>query len=132
MTDKHNQEMQRASYESYIYKQQLSMIRSEMEKITLTMLDLTNASKTISSLEMKESLVPIGGNAFLETKVSSEKILVPIGGGYLLKMNKETSQKEMEKRADSTKKILERLQKEYELLSKKLNETEKKLHSMRQ
>ncbi len=129
--EKHNEEMQKASYENYIYKQQLSMIRSEMEKITLTMLDLTNASKTISSLEMKESLVPIGGNAFLETKVSSEKILVPIGGGYLLKMDKEYSQKEMEKRAESTKKILERLQSEYELIIKKVNETEKKLHEMK-
>ncbi|MFA5050419.1 MAG: prefoldin subunit alpha [Candidatus Micrarchaeia archaeon] len=127
-----NEEMQRVSYENYIYKQQLSMLRSEMEKITLTMLDLSNASKTISSLEIKESLVPIGGNAFVEAKVSSENILVPIGGGYLLRMDRENSRKEMEKRTESTKKIIERLQKEYELLSKKLTETEKRLHGMRQ
>lgn len=122
-----NEEKQKMAYESYFYRQQLGSIKKEIDKITLTMLDLVNAGKTIESLSQTDSLVPIGGNAFVEAKLSSDKILVPIGGGYTLKLNKESAKEEIDRRTESTKKVLEKLQTEYENIMGKLTEVEKKM-----
>ena len=122
-----NQEKQKLSYENYVYQQQLKMLKGEMEKITLTMLDLANAKRTVESISVADALVPIGGNAFIETTVSSDRIFVPIGGGYMLKMNREGAEEEIERRLESTKKVVEKLQVEYENMSKKLTEIQEKM-----
>ncbi|MDD5022608.1 MAG: prefoldin subunit alpha [Candidatus ainarchaeum sp.] len=125
--EKMDEEKQRMAYESYFYKQQLGAVKKEMERITLTMLDITNAVKTIDSMKKTDSLVPIGGNAFIETKLSSERVLVPIGGGYVLKMDREMAKTEMEKRAESTKKVIEKLQNEYERMVNMINDLERRI-----
>ncbi len=130
MEGQQNQERQKMMYESYFYKQQLGALKKEMDKITLTMIDLTNASKTVKSLEMKESLVPIGGNAFIETEIKSEKILVPIGGGYSIKMNKDHAVEEMDKRIESTKKVIEKLKTEYQRIMGKLSALDEQMKVM--
>lgn len=127
MGDEKNQKL---AYESYFHRQRLGSLKAEMEKITLTMLDLTNASKTIESLSEKDSLVPIGGNAFIQAKVSSDKIFVPIGGGYMLQMDKESAKLEIERRVESTKKVIEKLQSEYEKSMEKLSQAENEIRAM--
>ncbi|MBN2478053.1 hypothetical protein JXB01_02065, partial [Candidatus Micrarchaeota archaeon] len=90
-----DEEQQRLLYEAELSRQQLGMIKNEIEKITLTIIDLTNASKTVEGLSKSSSLVPIGGNSFIEADVVSEKVLVPIGGGYILRMEKESAKQEL-------------------------------------
>jgi len=122
-----NEAKQKLMYESYYYKQQIATLKKEIDKITLTMLDLSNAEKTVKSLDNKDSLVPIGGNAFIETKISSNKVIVPIGGGYMLKLDRKRAADELNKRSESTKTVLEKMQMEYEKSSKKVRELEEKI-----
>lgn len=124
-----NQEQQRLYYEGQMYYQQLQMMKGEMEKITLTMLDVENAKATINKLKETDALIPVGGNAFIETKITSEKVVVPIGGGYSMKMGKKEAEEELAKRSESIKKVLEKLQKEYEMTAQKLREIEEKLRA---
>jgi len=125
-----NQERQKLMYEGKVYEEQTRMISREMEKVTLTMLDLSNAFKTIENMGDTNTLVPIGGNTFLEAKMQSDKVLVPVGGGYMIKMEKKKAQKEVERRVESTKKVMEKLNKEHENLVKKMIEIDKKLMSL--
>ncbi len=123
------QEQQRIYYEGQMYYQQLQMMRGEMEKITLTMLDVENAKATISKLKETDALIPVGGNSFIETKITSEKVIVPIGGGYSMKMGKKEAEEELARRSESIRKVLEKLQKEYEMTAQRLREIEDKLRT---
>lgn len=130
MVQKMDEKSQQLAYESYFHRQKITSLKGEMERITLTMLDLSNASKTIESLTTADSLVPIGGNAFIETKISSDQIIVPIGGGYSLKMDRKSAKEEIDRRVESTKKIIEKLQAEYEKSMSTLNQVESEIRAM--
>ena len=52
------------TYELAVYKEQISLIKQETERISLTSVDLSNALSTMENFKGEE-----------------EKVLVPIGGG---------------------------------------------------
>lgn len=111
------------SYEIAVYREQLGLLEREIERINLTAIDLLNASKTVENIKTDEILSPIGGGVFLKSKVTTSNVIVPIGAGYLKEMSKEAAAVEVTKRAEATKKALEKMNIEFEKIARKLQET---------
>ncbi|MBI5046594.1 prefoldin subunit alpha [Candidatus Micrarchaeota archaeon] len=110
------------NYEMAIYREQISMLKRETERVSLTTVDLTNALKTVEELDATKVLIPIGGGAMVKGQVSETKVLMPIGAGYLVDMEKTTATVELNKRIDATKKAVERLSDEFNKISSKLRD----------
>jgi len=115
------EEMQaQLNYEIAIYREQISMIKRETERISLTTVDLNNALRTVENLGKGKALVPIGGGAMVRGSITETTVLVPIGAQYLTEMGREEAVSEIEKRIDATKKAVEKLTQEFEKIAKKL------------
>lgn len=118
------------NYELAIYREQISMIKRETERVSLTTIDLTNALKTAENLSTEEILIPIGGGALARGQVSNTKILVPIGGEYMKEMTKEEAVGEIKRRIDATRKAVEKLNEEFNKIAKKLQEVGSQLQTI--
>jgi len=121
------EEHQRLVYETMVYREQLNLLQREMDRITLATLDLSNAVRTTEKIADGQGLVPIGGGAFIKADISAVKVLVPIGAGYLVEMERGTAETELKKRTDATEKAVEKLSAEFASLSKKFQEASSKL-----
>lgn len=119
------------SYEMAVYREQINMLKRETERVSLTALDLSNALKTVESLEKNNSLVPIGGGVLIKAHISETKVLLPVGGGYLIETTRENATIELNKRIDSTRKAVEKLNDEFNKISMKLREVSSQLQDVR-
>ena len=117
----------RLAYEVKLYRNQLSLIQKEVEKITLTSLDMNNALKTVESMSAGESLLPIGGGSFVKGEVKGETILLGIGSGYVIEVEKPYAVEKMKKRGELTREAINKLTKEYSKISAKLSAATKQL-----
>ena len=121
MTDgKLQEDYAKLAYQIRLYRKQLTLLQREIEKITLTSMDLSNSIKAIDELEKGEALIPIGGGSYVRGDVSEEDVLVAVGGGYLLEMDSESAKKKTEKRVDATKNAVKKLTQEFSKISSKL------------
>jgi len=118
------------AYETKIYRKQLTILQREIERITLTSIDLTNALNTIEGLKKGEALVPIGGGSFAKAQISDVNILVPIGGGYLAEMDKKNAEDRMRNRIEATKTAVQRLSQEFGNISTRLEEVTAQLKEL--
>ncbi|MEM4360189.1 MAG: prefoldin subunit alpha [Candidatus Bilamarchaeaceae archaeon] len=121
------QEYARLSYEARVYKNQLALLQKEIEKVTLTSMDINNAVRTLESMAVGEALIPIGGGSFARGEVKSTSILLSVGGGYLIEVSKETALEKLKRRAELTKQAIERLAQEFSKISARLDATAKQL-----
>lgn len=118
------------AYERRVYGEQLRLIQKEVDRISLTNLDLINAENTTKKLKAEDSLVPIGGGAYIKANVYNTKVLVPVGAGYLIEMEADTAARELRRRIEETRKAVESLTTEFKNISKKLDSTSRKLNEM--
>ncbi len=118
-----NEAQIKLSYETAVYREQLRLLQGEIDRVSLTLLDLENSLRTLENLKIDDSLVQIGGGAFIKSTIYSTNVLVPVGAGYFVEMSKEQGIIEIRKRIESTKKAVEKLREEFEKVSKKLHET---------
>lgn len=120
----------RLAYEARIYKNQLNLIKKEMEKLTLTAIDTSNAMQTIENLSKGDTLIPIGGNAYARGILSSTNVLLGIGSGYIIEVDKETALKKMKGREEATKEAMSKLSQEYSRIAAKLEAVSKQLQDI--
>ena len=125
--DKLEQTYAKLAYEVRLYKNQLNLIQKEVEKITLTSLDMNNALKTVDSLGAGESLIPIGGGSFVKGEIKEETVLLGIGSGYVIEVDKPYAVEKMKKRGELTKEAINKLTREYSKISAKLSAATKQL-----
>lgn len=118
------------SYEMAVYREQINMLKRETERVSLTALDLSNALKSVESLEKSNSLVPIGGGVLIKASITDTKVLLPVGGGYLVSTTKESAIVELNKRIDSTRKAVEKLNDEFNKISMKLRDVSTQLQDV--
>jgi prefoldin alpha subunit len=125
------EEMQtQLNYEVAVYREQLSMLKRETERVSLTTMDLANALHTVEGLGPEKVLMPIGGGAMIKGTVSQTNVLIPIGAEYLLDMTKEQAVVELNRRMEATKKAVERLNEEFGKIMNRLQEVSGQLEQM--
>jgi len=122
----------RMNYEVAIYREQLSMLRREMERISLTTLDISNAAQAVDGLRPQRMLIPIGGGAFVKSSISDMRVLVPIGAEYVVEMDKDEATVELQRRMEATKQAVIKLNEEFDKINKKLREVMGKLQEIEQ
>jgi prefoldin alpha subunit len=126
-----NEEIQaQLNYEVAVYREQLSMLKRETERVSLTTIDLTNAIRTVENLGKEKVLMPIGGGAMIKGTVSETDVLVPIGAEYMLEMKKETAIVELNRRIDATRKAVEKLNEEFGKIMTRLQEVSTQLQQL--
>jgi prefoldin alpha subunit len=118
------------NYELAVYKEQINLIKRETERVSLTTVDLTNALKTVENLSAQRVLIPVGGGALVKGNVVQTQVLVPIGAEYLVEMSKEEATEEIKKRVEATKKAVERLTEEFNKIVAKLREATGQLQQL--
>lgn len=126
-----NENEMRLSYEAAVYKEQLRLLQGEMERISLTLMDMESAVRTLENLKTEDSIVQVGGGAFIKANIYSSHVILPIGAGYLVEMERETGAFEMKKRVESTRKAVDRLKEEFTKVSVKLQDTAVKIRDAR-
>ncbi len=135
MTDgKLEENYARIAYEIRIYRKQLAILQKEIEKVTLTSLDLTNAMRTLESLKPGENLIPVGGGSYIRGEIKDEKVLVPIGAGYLTETDASAAAEKIKRRVEMTRTAVKRLTDEFgkisgklEIVSRQLKEIERRI-----
>ena len=125
-----DEEHHKLAYENAVYREQLSLLQREMDRITLATMDLSNAAKTVEKISDGEGLIPIGGGAYVRAAMSTQKILIPIGSGYIIEMDKNEAEVEIKKRMGATERAIEKLNEEFGSLSKKFQESGTKLRDL--
>lgn len=124
-------ELQKMIYEAKIYSEQIRLLQTELERISMTMMELNSSLKVVEWLKENLVFVPIGGGAMISANVTSNEVLLPIGGGYLIAFKKDEALEEIKKRIRSTETAIERLNTELEKIDVKFNETSRKIETMR-
>ena len=122
----------RMSYEVAIYREQLSMLRREMERISLTSMDMSNALQSVEKLEKKQVLVPIGGGVFVKSAITDTKILMPIGAEFITEMEKDDAGREIRRRIEATNMAISKLNEEFEKINRKLRDVAVRLREAEQ
>lgn len=118
------------SYELAVYREQINLIKRETERVSLTTIDLANALKTVENMTAQRVLIPIGGGALIKGQIEQTQVLVPIGAEYLAEMSKDDATDEIKKRIDATKKAVERLTEEFNKIVVKLREATSQLQQL--
>ena len=112
----------RMNYEVAIYREQLAMLRREMERVSLTTMDLSSAAQAVNGLKAEQILVPIGGGVFVKGEVKNTSVIVPIGAEFAVDMEKGEAEVELRRRVDATRQAVTKLNEEFEKINKKLRE----------
>lgn len=120
----------RMSYEVAVYKEQLNLLKKEMERISYSTIDLSNAVQSVEDLKAEHILVPIGGGAYINADIKETHVLVPIGGNYSIEMDKESALLEIHRRIDATKQAVTKLNEEFEKINDKMREVGTKLQEV--
>ena len=110
------------NYELAVYREQITMLRRETERVSLTTIDLANALRTVEAFKEELALIPIGGGALVKAHINDLNVLLPIGAGYLVNMKREYAIIELTRRIDSTKKAVEKLTEEFNKINSKFRE----------
>lgn len=122
----------RMSYEIAVYREQLTMLRREMERISMTAIDIANAAQTVEGAKPQRVLVPVGGGAYVKANVNDTRVLVPVGAEFIVEMGKEEAAVELRRRAEATKQAITRLNEEFERITGKLREVTTSLQGVEQ
>lgn len=123
-------EPRRLIYEARLYSEQLKLLQSEMERISMTTIDLANSLSAINVLGDGEALMPIGGGAMVMAKPLSSEVLMPVGDGYLISLKKHEAAEEVRKRIKSTETAITRLRAEFDKINAKLAEVNNQIEAM--
>ncbi|MDD5340128.1 MAG: prefoldin subunit alpha [Candidatus ainarchaeum sp.] len=118
------------NYEVAVYREQLTMLKRETERVSLTTMDLANALRTVESLGTERVLMPIGGGSMIKGTVSETNVLMPIGAEYMLEMKKEQAVVELNRRIEATKKAVERLNEEFTKIMTRLQQVSGQLEQL--
>ena len=108
------------AYEVRLYRKQLVILQKEIERITLTALDLTNAMNAVEKLEKADAFIPIGGNSYVKGQIPEGSVLVAVGSGYLVEMEKNVAKEKMKSRVETTKIAVNKMTQEFGKISGKL------------
>ena len=125
-----NNEATKLMYEVALYREQLNMLQKEMERVSLTAVDLNNALKTVENIEKKDLMIPIGGGTFMKATVSDVMLVVPIGAQYLREMAKDDALSELKRRREATKRAIEKLETEFKKIATKFQQVSQHLQNM--
>lgn len=117
-------------YEVALYRQQLTMLQKEIERINLTTVDLNNAISTVGKMKKEDIMVPIGGGAYMKAAVTNTNVLVPMGAQYVREMPEEEALHELKKRKEATGKAIQRLEVEFKKIAEKFQGVSAQLQDM--
>lgn len=120
----------RLFYEIRLYKNQLALLQKEIEKLTLTSLDASNASHTVESIEHGDVLVPIGSGSFVKGIITSKNVLLGIGAGYVIEVDNETAAGTIRKREAAARDAINKLSQEYSAIAAKLEGARRQLQEI--
>lgn len=120
----------RLSYEVRLYKNQLALLQKEIEKLTLTTLDTSNAFHTIEALGEGDVLIPVGSGSFVKGIVTGRTVLLGIGAGYVMEVDRETAADRIKRREAAAREAISRLSQEYSKIAAKLEGARKQLQDM--
>jgi len=112
-------------YEAGVYKQQLDLIQSELAKATKTLVEISGAKETLKATKdienAKDVIIPIGGGVFMDGTMEMKKILLRVGGGYSVVVDRGVAISELEKRESAIKTLIDKFNKEAMKLSEQMD-----------
>ncbi|MBU0585928.1 prefoldin subunit alpha [Candidatus Micrarchaeota archaeon] len=110
-------------YEAQLYSEQLRLLEGEIERISMTAIELSTSLNAIAALEENDMFMQVGGGAMVSGKITSTQVIIPVGAGYMVSMEKETAVTEVKRRIKTTENAVTRLKEEFTKISTKLKET---------
>lgn len=106
------QKLQQMITQLNTYKSQAEMLQKQVEALQQSMAELDVLEKTIDDLQNKdsvESLVPVGGGAFMKAEIKdTSNIIMSIGAGIAVKQTAEEAKVTVESQKDELKDSLDK------------------------
>lgn len=106
------QKLQQMITQLNTYKSQAEMLQKQVEALQQSMAELDVLEKTIDDLQNKdsvESLVPVGGGAFMKAEIKdTSNIIMSIGSGIAVKQTAEEAKVTVESQKDELKDSLDK------------------------
>lgn len=113
-----------------MYNQQKQAVEKEVEKLSVSLMELKNSVKTVEELEENAGLVPIGGGAFVHADLHKEKIVIPIGSGYAKEYTPKDADTEISKRIELTENALKKMRDELGKIDEQMAKLEKEYRAL--
>jgi prefoldin alpha subunit len=108
-----NDELERISSEIQFQQARGESLRTQIQDMQGTILELTGAIEAIENLKKAkgDTLVPIGAGTFISCpKPDAEKVIISVGSGMLVQKKPEEATKMLEERRERVSKNMESLQ----------------------
>ena len=113
------QKLQQMIHELNVYKSQADLLQQQIDALNASMAELEVLKSTINEMKDKdsvESLIPVGGGAFMEGEIkNTSNVVMSIGAGVAVKQTTEeaieTINSQEEELKDNLDKALKSLQK---------------------
>ncbi len=110
--------------EGQLLEDKLKYLGKELERLSLVLMELEKAKASMDGVkEGSTGLLPIGGEILIETKISSDKVMFPIGAGYYRKMTKEEAKEKINK-------VIENINNSYKKIKEEVKTSEDQLISL--
>jgi len=115
-----------------LYSQQKQAVERELEKLMMSLMELNNSVVTLKEVKPGESLVPIGGGAFLKGTLEDKTTVIPIGAGYMKEYPIKEATEEVNKRIKLTENAIKKMRDELGKLDKEMLKLEGEFRKMQQ
>ncbi len=130
-------EFQQKAYEFEMYRQELANIQKQLQELSYRIQELDlilDSLKAIKNEDGKdEIIVPIGQGVYIKTKmVNTENILIDVGSNVIIEKDIDSAISYIKERFDEISNYIDRLNKDAQYFTAKLQELEPILNKMSQ
>jgi prefoldin alpha subunit len=129
------QEARKLSMEIRYYEQTAEAIQQRLSMMNAALTDLSYASMTLENIEKEkenaEMLVPIGGNSYINVKLSRlDKIIVGLGAGVSVEKTLPEAKDELKTRKDELERTKTQAQQQLNQIAERLNQGRAKMETL--
>ncbi len=130
-------EFQQKAYEFEMYRQELANIQKQLQELSYRIQELDLVLNSLEAIKKnngdEEIIVPIGQGVYIKTKIVDKKdILIDVGSNVIIEKDIDKAIEYVKERFDEISKYIDRLNKDAQYFTTKLQELEPILNKMSQ
>ena len=132
---KAEEELRKLSMEMRYLEQTAETLQQRINMVNAAVNDLTYANMTLEGIEKEkenaELLVPIGGSAYIKTKIlDTNKIIVGIGAGVSVEKSLVDAKTTLKERLDELEKTMNVAQQQFSQVAERINSGRTRLETL--
>lgn len=129
------EEFRKLNVEMRYLEQTAEILQQRISMLNATLADLTYANATLEGItqekENAEMLVPIGGNSYVQVKLTNpDKVIIGLGAGVSIEKPLDNAKTTLKERLEELEKTLHSAQTQFSQVVERINSGQKRLESL--